>query len=190
MAEAKAKPERFTTIKGTVGEFLNGGFEEANGVGEELREAYDNAPDNLKNSDVNERRDSAASEIESLSEPSISSSILEELSCSTSIDNGKVYRGRMSQSRACRCNNAAAQLRAAAEAISDWQGSHPPLEDDPDATDKDALRAHADAIEKIEADGYDLDDYKSAHEEADDLVNDLESAADTLEGLDIPGMFG
>ena len=185
----KAKPERFTTLKGTVSEFISNGYSEAEEVGSELREAYDNAPDNLKSTDVNERRDSAASEIEGLSEPSISSSILEELDCVTSIDNGKMYRGRMSQSRACRANNAAAQLRAAAEAIQGWYDEHPDIED-ADANDPAALKERAEALEKLEADGIDLDDYQQAREEASDLVSELENAAETLEGLDIPGMFG
>ena len=43
----KQKLERFKNITGTVEDFVSGGFSEIVGVGEELREAYDNAPDNL-----------------------------------------------------------------------------------------------------------------------------------------------
>jgi uncharacterized protein (UPF0548 family) len=45
---------------------------------------------------------------------------LGEIECSCSLSNGKVYRGRQTQSRSCRAGNGAAKLRAAAEAVREW----------------------------------------------------------------------
>jgi hypothetical protein len=186
-AEKKEKPVRFTPCHGTVEEFISSGVEEIQEVGNELREAFDNSPESLQQTDVNQRREAAASEIENISEPSVSSSILGELDCSTQIDNGKLYRGRMSQSRVCRLANGAAKLRAAAEAINEWLGNSEEIEDaDPD--DPDSLRALADALDKLG--GADVSDYNSAREEAETLAGECEEIADMAENLDVPGMFG
>lgn len=187
--EAKAKPVRYKQITGTVESFISDGFSEITSVGEELREAYDNAPENLKSTDVNERRDNAASEIEGLSEPSVDSDILGSLECTTTIDMGSIYRGRQSQSRACRCSNGAAQLRAAAEAINAWLSENDELPE-ADSNDAESMKARAAKIEEIEQAGYDVDDYEKAREDAEQLASDCEEIADTAENLDIPGMFG
>ncbi len=185
----KTKPERFTPRTGTVEEFISSGVEEIQEVGNELREAFDNAPESLQQTDVNQRRDAAASEIENISEPSVNSSILGELACTTQIDNGKTYRGRMSQSRMCRVNNGAAMLRAAAEAINEWLGNHTEI-DEADQDNPDSLRERADALDKLAEEGIDPSDLNAALEEAEGLAGEWEELADMTEGLDIPGMFG
>jgi hypothetical protein len=58
--ETKKKFEQFSAWSGTVADAISEGYSEIEEVGSELREAYDNAPDNLKGTDVNERRDSTA----------------------------------------------------------------------------------------------------------------------------------
>ena len=188
MNAPKQKPEKFTQLNGTVSSFVSDGFSEITGLGEELREAYDNAPDNLKGTSVNEARDSTASEIENLSEPDVPEA-LQDLDCVTSIDNGKVYRGRQTQSRACRASNAASQLRAAAETVREWLERHEEIED-ADPNDAAALKARAEAIEKIETEGMDIEAYNTAVQEGEALADELESMADTIEGLEFPGMFG
>ena len=188
--ERKPKPERFTQRKGTVESFVSDGFAEIQSVGEELREAYENAPDNLKQSDVNTRRDEAASTIENLSEPSVDNSVLGELDCATQIDNGKMYRGRMSQSRTCRVSNGSARIQAAIDAINAWVDENEPLDDDVDMNDSAALEARAARLKELEEKGWDASDYAQAHEEARDLVSSLEEIVSECENLDIPGMFG
>ena len=192
MATKKAatpKPVRFSTITGTVEGFISDGFSEITGVGEEFREIVDNAPDGLKESGVNITRGDTADAIDGFSEPSVDSSILGELECTTQIDNGKTYRGRQSQSRACRAANGAAQLRAAAEAIRAWLEDNDEL---PEADDRDAasLKQRLEKLEELETAGIDPDDYDKAREEADELASSLDEIADEVEGLEYPGMFG
>jgi hypothetical protein len=185
----KQKLERFKNITGSVEDFISGGFSEIVSVGEELREAYDNAPDNLKETDVNTRRDEAASTIENLSEPSVNSSILGALDCAASIDMGKTYRGRQSQSRACRIANGAAQLQAAVDAINSW------LEDNdeiPEVDEHDAasLEQRAAKLKELKEAEIDPEDYEEARSEGESLVGDLEEIIGEAEGVDPPGMFG
>lgn len=188
---AKPKFERTSTTTGTVESFISDGFAEIQAVGEELREAYDNAPDNLKSTSVNETRDSTAGEIEGLNEPSVDSSILGELPCATVLDNGKVYRGRQSQSRACRASNASAMIRAAAEALRAWHEEHNEFDlSEADQDDPHSLRERADTLDKIAEKGYDVDEFRSALEEAEQVASELEDAADTIDNLEFPGMFG
>lgn len=200
----KSEHKRFSTINGTVESFISDGFAEIQSVGEEFREIYDNAPENLQQTDLNQTRDSTASEIESLSEPSVESSILGELDCTAQIDNGKLYRGRVSQSRACRAANGGNQLRAAAEAIQSWLDEHGEVEvkEDSDQPGKwvftvngegsDTSYDTEDAAKEAlaAAIGYDIDDYEQAREEGERLVGELEEIADTVDGLEYPGMFG
>lgn len=191
MGKAAKKPvfERFTTITGTAESFIADGYAEIQAVGEEFREAYDNAPDNLKGSSVNEARDSTASEIEGLSEPSVDSSVLGGLSCTCRIDKGKVYRGRQTQSRACRLSNGAAQLRAAAEAVQSWLSENDELPE-ADTNDADSMKERAERLEELAVAGIDAEDYEKALEDAEQLASDCEEIADTVENLECPGMFG
>jgi len=187
MAEKKVpKPkfERFRTVEGTVGEFIGGGFQEITELGEEFREIYDNASEGLQQTDTNQRRDATASEIEGFSEPSTSSSILEELSASYSADYGKLYRGRVSQSRACRASNAASAIRAAGEAVQAWLDENPEIDEYGDKKEQKALLA------RLKKQEISADDYTEAREEAETVVSECEELADEIEGLDWPGMFG
>lgn len=200
----KEVPPRFSSREGTVADFISDGFAEITSVGEEFREIYDNAPEGLKNSSVNEARDNTASTIEGFSEPDVSSSILSELSCSTQIDNGKMYRGRQSQSRACRANNGASMLRAAADALDNWLGenSEVRVEEDADQEGKwvyfigddgsdTSYDTEEDAKAALEQEiGHDMDDHNQAVEEADGLRDECNEIADEIEGLEFPGMFG
>lgn len=163
--EARKKPERFTYTVGTVAEFVSGAHSEAETLGEEMREAYDNAPENLKGSDVNTRRDEAAGTLEGLSEPEVND-ILGELEASYQHDNGKLYRGRMTESRAIRAANAAAKMNAAADAVRAWH----------------------EAAKKPK--GVSKDDFEEAQEEAETLISECEDYASELESVDFPGMYG
>jgi hypothetical protein len=186
----KPVPDKFKDVTGTVESFISDGYSTINEVGEELREAYDNAPENLKGSSLNETRDSTASEIEGLSEPSLDSEVLNNLGCVTTLDNGKLYRGRMSMSRATRASNGASYLKAAAEAIREWLGENDEIPSADDVNDAETLKARVTKLEELEQKGIDPDDYEKAREEADTVADQLESDADTAEGLEYPGAFG
>jgi hypothetical protein len=187
-AAPKPKVERFKTETGTVGEFMGNGWSEITSLGEEFREIVDNAPDNLKENDVNSRREETASAVEGLSEPSVDSSILEELDCSTQIDLGKTYRGRQTQSRACRASNAAGYFRGAAEALQEWLDANDELPDE-DGSPADK-KAYKERVEELEKESIDPDDYAKARGEVEGLISELEEIADEIDGMDWPGMFG
>lgn len=182
------KFERFKTETGTVGSFISNGWGEITGLGEEFREIVDNAPDALKESEVNTQRDETASAVEGLNEPSVESSILDELECSTQIDMGKTYRGRQSQSRACRASNAAGYFRAAAEAVQMWFDDNDELPDE-DAKGKE-LAERKEKLAELEEANIDPDDYEKARSEAEGLISELEEIADEIDGMSWPGMFG
>ena len=202
--EKKVAPPRFKTVEGTVEGFISDGFSEITSIGEEFREIYDNAPENLQQTDTNQRREQAAYAIEGLNEPSVESSILGELSCTASLYMGKFYHGRRSQSRSCRLSNGAGQLRAAAEAITEWLDEHGEVEvheiaEHPgrwtykinDEAVDESFDTEEDAKEALEAKlGYDISDYEQARTEAESLPGELEEVADEAEGVDCPGMFG
>jgi len=182
--EAKPKFERFRIVEGTVSGFVGDAFSEITELGEEFREIVDNAPDGLRESDLNNRRDETASACEGLNEPSADNDILGELSASYQADYGKVYRGRISQSRACRASNAAAAFNAAADAVRQWVEDYPLLDDE--ATKKDK-KEHADMLKANE---WDADAFCEAHEAADALISECEDCASEIENMEWPGMFG
>lgn len=185
----KVKVERFKQINGTVGQFMSDGWEEITALGEEFREICENTSDNLQQTQLYNTRDETASAVEGLSEPSCNSSILEELDAVTTIDLGKTYRGRQNQSRACRANNASAQIRAAADAVRQWLDENEEIPE-ADTNDADSLKARAEKIEELETANIDIDDYEAARNEADSLADELESLADEIDGMEWPGMFG
>ena len=189
MAKKATKPkvERFRTETGTVGGFIGDGWGEITSLGEEFREIVDNAPDNLKENDVNTRREETASAVEGLSEPSVNSTILEEIEASTQIDLGKTYRGRQNQSRACRASNAAGYFRAAAEALQEWFDENDEIPDEDDKTHATERKEKLAALEEANIDPH---DYEQARGEVEGLISELEDIADEIDGMDWPGMFG
>jgi hypothetical protein len=174
--------DRFTTCNTTVSAAVSDGFSVITEVGEEFREIYDNAPESLQQSDVNQTRDNTASEIENLSEPDIPD-VLEGVPCTYIEDNGKVYRGRRSQSRACRATNGAGMLRAAAEGAEAWLSEHEELPEEGTA-------AYKEMVAKLEDEGIDLDTYEQTRDEVEEFITECNDIADTVENLEYPGMFG
>ena len=181
---AKPKFERFRTEEGTVSGFISDAHAEITSLGEEFREIVDNAPDSLRESDVNTRRDGTASACEGLNEPDCSNDILGELSCSTSLDMGKVYRGRQTQSRACRAGNAGSMFNAAADAVRQWVEDFPVVDED---STKQEKKDHA---AMLEANDWSADDFAEAHDQADQLISECEDCAGEIENMEWPGMFG
>lgn len=59
------------TYESTVEGATSDGFSTLEGLGEECREAFDNAPESLQQTDRNQRLDEAASTLEGLSEPDV-----------------------------------------------------------------------------------------------------------------------
>jgi DNA-binding transcriptional ArsR family regulator len=205
MAEEAKKFPKTSSHSGDLASVISDAWGQITGLGEEFREIYDNAPENLQQNDVNQQRDETASAVENLSEPDVSNTILAELTVDYTEDNGKVYRGRQSQSRACRASNASAMFRAAADAVNEWLGSHgeegiveehaeeegkwvyvigTDISDETFDTEEDAKAALNDKL------GYDMDDYNEAINEGEALASALEEIADEIDGMEWPGMFG
>jgi hypothetical protein len=183
-APPKPKFIRFRTVEGTVSGFIDDAFSEITDLGDEFREMYDNAPENLQQTGVNQTRDETASACESLNEPDCSNNILSELSAYYSADFGKLYRGRVAQSRACRASNCAAAFNAAAEAVRQWVDDNPPLDDDASKQEK---RDHELTLAE---NGWDADTFSEAHDQADTLIGECEDCASEIESMEWPGMFG
>lgn len=61
--------------KVTIADIISEAFGELQGLGEEMREAFDNTPENLQNSGVGEARGQAADDLENLTEPDVPESL-------------------------------------------------------------------------------------------------------------------
>ncbi len=180
-AASKPKFEKTKQVNSDLASVVSDCFQQITDLGDEFREIYDNAPENLQQNDVNQTRDTTASAVEGLSEPDVPDG-LGGIDVSYTEDNGKVYRGRQNQSRACRASNAAAGFRACSDALSQWLEDNPELDDDITADEKKTfLEAHG---------GYDADDYQQLRDEAETLQGECDEIADEIEGMEWPGMFG
>lgn len=62
---------RAETLDTTLADMVSDAFSAITALGEEFREMYDNAPEALQGTDVNQQRDETASAVESLSEPDV-----------------------------------------------------------------------------------------------------------------------
>ena len=173
--EPKLKFDKFSTYKGDVDSALSDAYSMIQDLGSEFREICDNTSENLQQSDLYNRRDETASACEGLSEPSVNSSILGDLEVDASQDNGKVYRGRQNQSRACRAGNAAAIFTACAETVQQWVEENPPLKK---------------RIKESKASYGSVKEFEEAHEEAQELIDACEEIANEIENMEWPGMFG
>ena len=195
---SKPKFVPFSEAKGTVADFISDGIQEAQEIGGEFREIVDNTPENLQQTALYSTRESTAETLEALDEPDYSNDILGSLACSASLSNGRMYRGRISMSRATRANNAAAKLRAAADACSQFASDYGDVEWDEDATKEqraeDAAKLREAGILLDDADAEpsmnDYDTLREAIDAASTLEDECNSAADEIEGAEYPGMFG
>lgn len=183
----KKKFDKTSTHVSSVGAIIEDAYNDIQELGNEFREIVDNAPENLQNNDINTQRAETADACESLDQPEVRSMILADLEVSYTIDNGKVYRGRQTQSRACRAGNYAGMFRAAADAVAEWDTNNEDIpEYDPDKTEEE----QSEEYKEWEAKGFDKEDYELAREEASDLADSLNEVADEIEGMNWPGMFG
>lgn len=112
-------------------------YGELESLGAEMREVYDNAPDNLKGTEVNQAREAAAETLEGLSEPDVPTS-LQDLMISWI----EPKMPRKGFSRRARRDNACAILESVIEVLEE-------KEDDDDA---ETLRGEVEEL-KDEADG-------------------------------------
>jgi hypothetical protein len=165
----KLKVGKFTVPVEELIADANSAVEEVAG---ELRDWYDNLPESFQNGDKGERLSEAADTLEGVSQPDTSEEVLAKI---TAYHQPALKAG----SRAARLGEAAGMYRAAAEAIREFVGGHE--DDKPD----DAGRVHVEFDEggdKVTV-AVDLDALGSAADECD-------NAADEVEGVEVPGMYG
>lgn len=131
----------------------------------EMRSWYDNLPENLQSGERGERVGEAADTLEGISQPDVPKQ-MEELAQKAEDEGDEqgiktvYYPGTNVSSRADRAAEAAGMYRAAAEAVREFV--------------EDAK------VDDPEFDGGDLESF----------ADECESAADELEGVEFPGMFG
>lgn len=168
---------RFTT---TVSSLIEDAYSEAESVGEELREWYENTPEGLQQTDRMERVNEGADSIENVTgdKPDDLPEALGELSA--------VYVPGTGTSRADRLSEAAGMLREAVSALQDHgnEGSEncERCEGSGQLTcDLDHEHDCPDCDGSGKAEDEDLD--------VDEMVSTLENAADELEAVECPSMF-
>lgn len=198
MAKRKEPTQHQSTISAAVSDAFNA-LEE---LGTEMRERYDNAPENLQQTDVNQRVDECANTLEGLSEPDMPECIAE-----VAMEYSQPTYGRRGPSRADRCSDACSILSAAVSACETW------LEDDANKGTEDLTfddipadkltilidaEGIADAVEDLTDDQKDtlLDSYKAdltiddQRGEVETCRDEVQQLIDEAEGCEFPGMFG
>jgi hypothetical protein len=136
---------KFVDCESHITEAVSDAFDELRELGSEFREIVDNAPDNLRDTELNQTREATADELENLDQPDVPTTLGETVV--------KFALPKRYQSRAVRAGNASSMLEACCRA----------LEDIPEDDDR-----HADAQE---------------------LIENLQSAIDTVGGCEFPGMY-
>jgi molecular chaperone DnaK (HSP70) len=107
----RIQPQQYNS---TVADIISESFSELESLGEEMRERYDNAPENLQATEVNQRVEEAADALEALSEPEVPE-------CVAQLPVTFSFKPQRRQSRPDRRNQATERLSLAKSAIEDWQ---------------------------------------------------------------------
>lgn len=133
----------------TVAELVADAHSTVTGLGEEFREMYDNAPESLQQTDVNQRRDETASAIESLSEPDVDEKLGALPAKFSPWQPARKGRGL---SRADQAAEAVARLETAVEVLQEYAEAEGRSEEDKDAaeslvSDIEELRGEMEGLE-------------------------------------------
>lgn len=129
--------ERFTT---TVGNLIGDAFSEIQSLAEEMRDAYENTPDSLKEADVGSRRGEAADALENIQDAPDVPEMAETISC--------YYCPAFDlSSRSKRANDTGDMLSMAADAIRDFVAER--KEEDEEFEDGE-LNELADECERVQ----------------------------------------
>jgi hypothetical protein len=127
MAKASKTPT-YISHESTVDGAVSDAFGELTTLGEEMRESFDNTPENFQTSGVGEARGEAADALENLSEPSVPSELADyAVSWSTRALSPSQMR---KQSRASRRDDAVATLQAVVDRLEEIRSYQQPDNDD------------------------------------------------------------
>ena len=165
LQQARAMKRQQQQIDTTVGDAVSTFFGEITALGEEMREAFENTPENLQSSDVGSRREEAADALESIYEIDDIPDCIRDVAVSFAL-----YPTKRNQSRSARRDDAVVYAYAAKEVveglIETWREEEKALiEADPDKTD-------------------------ARISDAEEFLDELQDAIDEAEGVEFPGMFG
>jgi hypothetical protein len=153
----------------SIGDAVSDAFSALESLGEEMRESYDNTPENFQQSGVGEARGEAADALENLSEPSVPAE-LEEIKVSWSVPVLSPSKARK-QSRSDRRYEATATLQAVISVLEDIRDYEPEL----------------DAEGAVVGERLYSEDQVS---EADSFLDEVQNLIDEAEAVEFPGMYG
>jgi len=174
---AKAAP-KYEPREMSMSDAVSDAFSALESLGEEMRESYDNTPENFQQSGVGEARGEAADALENLSEPSVPSE-LEEIKVSWSVPVLSPSKARK-QSRSDRRYDATATLQAVISALEDIRDYDQPENENEEG----------EALKEGDA-GYEKPEYDEATvEAARDFIDEVQNLIDEAEAVEFPGMYG
>jgi hypothetical protein len=183
---ARIKPVNYTT---SVGDLIEAFFADMEELASEVREAYDNAPDSLKQSERNQTLEQTASSLEDLRAPDEPTDFPESLR-----DHQCTYHTyeQRRPTRAGRRDRAVDGLTAAIEAIRAWADkedeelnapAEPITPEQQDELDNTSDEAKA-LVERMREERADL------LQSMRDYADALEEAKDEADGAEFPGIRG
>jgi hypothetical protein len=194
---AKEKRERYTKHQSTISGALSDAFSALEELGGEMRERFDNAPENLQQTDTNQRVSECADVLEGLSEPTCPDCIAEV---------AMEYRteNKRRASRADRRDEAVGILNDVIGACDTWleenKGTDDLTFDDIPAGKLPALRTQCGVEEDVDPTddqrGEMLDAYTSdltiddERGEVEEFQQEVQGLIDEAEGAEFPGMYG
>lgn len=174
MAKAKLPVEHTYEIEGAVSD----GFGALEELGSEMRERFDNAPENLQQTDTNQRVSEAADTLEGLSQPDVPDCIA-GVDCSfKSVPNKRT-------SRAARRDDAIEILDAAKSAAESWLEENEEIEVGEDIPDGDGGEG---ATKK--ATDEDVQERESLRGEVETFIQEMDDLISEASDVEFPGMFG
>jgi hypothetical protein len=163
----------------TVTDAVSAGWGTLDELKDEMRERYDNAPDALKETAVNQAVNATAEALEALSEPDAPAAA-EEIAVELTLPPPK-----RKPSRADRRDGAVAHLEAAVAAIDQWLEDNPEEDEEDEEARKEKEAKGEDAVASDGQDGR-----REAREALEALRDEVQEIVDAAAGLEFPGMVG
>lgn len=171
----------YTPTSSSLEDALSGAYGIAGELRDELQEWYDNLPENFQNGDKGQRLEEAISGLEDVADYEVDvPEVLVEAGLFVT-DPRPVKR----QSRADRCSDAVHYLRAVIDAAQEWLDAQTAEHDDWVAAQALPRTVTSEQEEQERSDSLD-----TLTSDVESFISELEGHADSLEGVEFPGMFG
>lgn len=157
--------KHFTT---NVSELITDAFSEIESLGSEMRDWYDGMPENFQSGDKGEAVNNAADSLEGMESPGLSQ-IFEHISVVH-------LPGLKVNSRSDRASDAADMLRSASESIDEW-------------IEENRVNKESNKTVELEEDGEKISITVDFYD-LETVSGEIMTAAEDLEGIEFPGMYG